>query len=96
MERQIAENLLSISEPAKPLLVTPINILHAKTHDSFLGVHSDALMIVIGLIVILVIVDKLKPVENKIKKKNVKDVKDSFEDIDRRPRSTFKDKFVKS
>jgi hypothetical protein len=96
MEREIAQSLMAISEPPKPLLVTPMNIIHAKRQDSFLGVHSDALMIVIGLIVLLVITDKLKPVEQKYKNNKKKNSLGGSENVGDGARASFQNKFVKS
>lgn len=58
----VAQNLAKIQEPKpiEPVLVAPMNILHAKNMDSFMKVHADFVVVTGALILVLAILEKLK------------------------------------
>lgn len=62
----VAQSLAEIQQPKpiEPVLVTPMNILHAKNLDSFMKVHADFVVVTGVLILVLAILEKLKHKKN--------------------------------
>jgi hypothetical protein len=58
----VAKSLAALEKPKpiEPILVAPMNILHAKNMDSFMKVHADFVVVLGLLILILAILEKLK------------------------------------
>jgi hypothetical protein len=58
----VAKNLAALDKPkaVEPVLVAPMNILHAKNMDSFMKVHADFVVVLGMLVLILAILEKLK------------------------------------
>ena len=62
MDKIVAQSLAGIQEPKtiEPVLVAPMNILHAKNMDSFMKVHADFVVVLGSLVLVLAILEKLK------------------------------------
>lgn len=58
----VAQSLAALDKPksVEPILVAPMNILHAKNMDSFMKVHADFVVVLGLLILVLAILEKLK------------------------------------
>lgn len=61
----VSKSLAALDKPAEPILVAPMNILHAKNMDSFMKVHADFVVVLGMLVLILAILEKLKTKKKK-------------------------------